>query len=268
MEALTERLGALAHPVRLAVFRLLLRRYPDEVAAGEIGAALALKNSTLSVYLATLRAAGLITQRRESRSILYRANPMMADALIRELSDCCRARAAITAAPRAENHKYRTLFICTANSARSKFAQVILEDAAGGRFEAHSAGTRPAPAMDPLAAEVLSERGHNAYDGSPRAIDLFRAPHAPALDFVFTVCDNAANEESTPFRGAPISSHWGVADPAVAQGTHGERRRAYECAYDQLRERIESFVAGPFDGADRASLQRHADACAFVAGVA
>lgn len=264
------RLSALAHERRLQVFRLLARRYPDSVPAGEVARALEIKPNTLSVYLSTLAQAGLITQTREGTSLLYRVEWPAARAMIDFLfQDCCLGRPDLCPAEvpiELPRRKLNVLFICSGNSARSIFAEAILRDLAGDRFQAFSAGTKPRADLNPLAVTTLQSMGHDVSTLRPKSISEFQAENAPQMDFVFTVCDQAANEECATWFGQPISAHWGIADPARATGTEAEKRLAFQQAYEQLRNRIKAFAALPFDTLDRASLQRRVDELAANSG--
>jgi arsenate reductase len=263
------RLAILGHRHRLAVFRLLMRRYPDHVSAGELAEALDLKPSTLSAYLASLMQAGLVSQRRESRSLLYSIDlPQVRATFDYLLLDCCRGRAdlcaplsSILAQGPAEmsDRKYSVLFICTGNSARSIFAESILRKEAGDRFEAYSAGTRPRSELNPFALEVLEQKGHDISVLRAKNIAEFQGPGAPGFDFVFTVCNQAANEECPSWQGQPISAHWGMPDPVKAEGSDAEKSLAFQHAYGALRNRILAFAALPLASLDRISLQRAVD---------
>jgi len=260
------QLAALAHPHRLALFRLLMRRFPDQVPAGELARALGLPANSVSTYLAALRQAGLITQRRDGRSLLYRADTGGAGALTDYLvTDCCRGRPDLCpplAAPASADGSmaapsFNVLFVCTRNSARSIMAEALLRDLGGGRFNAFSAGTRPGGAPDPAAIEVLEAHGHDTTALRAKSTDRFRAQGAPAMDAVFTLCDRAANEGCPPWPGRPVSAHWGQPDPAEAAGP--ARRAAFVQAYDRLRGRIEALAALDIAALDRPSLQRALD---------
>lgn len=261
-------LGILGHPQRLSVFRMLVRRFPDAVPAGEIAQALALKPSTLSVYLSALRRAGLVVQERRGTWLHYSADMAGAQALVRFLfEDCCRGRPDCclpfdinqTEVPDMTDRRYSVLFICTGNSARSIFAEAILRREAGDRFVASSAGTRPRSEPNPFAIEMLRSKGHDVSPLRSKNVDEFQGDGAPHLDFVFTVCDHAANEECPVWPGQPITAHWGVPDPAKAEGTDAEKRLAFQQAYGALRNRILAFAALPFDTLDRVALQREVD---------
>ena len=263
------RLSILGHPQRLAVFRLLMRRYPDRVPAGELADALDLKASTLSAYLSALQQAGLVSQERSGTSLLY----AIAMTEVRRtfdylLLDCCRGRPELclpvspfstTGTPPMSDRKYKVLFICTGNSARSIFAESILRKEAGDRFEAHSAGTRPRSELNPFALEVLDQKGHDISVLRAKNVDEFRGEGAPKFDFVFTVCNQAANEECPAWTGQPVSAHWGMPDPVKADGTPAQKSLAFQQTYGALQNRIRAFAALPIASLDRISLQEAVD---------
>jgi arsenate reductase len=157
------------------------------------------------------------------------------------------------------DRKYNVLFICSGNSARSIFAESILRDMAGDRFEAHSAGTRPYSELNPFAVKVLEDKGHDVSLLRAKNVAEFQRPDAPEMDFVFTVCDQAANEECPPWPGQPISAHWGMPDPVKVEGTEAEKALAFQQAYGALRNRLLAFTALPIDQLDRISLQKAVD---------
>ncbi|MFT6675152.1 MAG: protein-tyrosine-phosphatase/DNA-binding transcriptional ArsR family regulator [Sulfitobacter sp.] len=263
------QLATLSHPQRLAVFRLLMRRCPDEVPAGEIAEALNLKASTASVYLSALTKAGLIAQRRDGTRLLYAVNLNGARDVVAGLFlDCCRGRADLcppqfagflkTIAP-VVDRRFNVLFICTGNSARSIIAETILRDMAGGRFTAFSAGTTHRSDLNPFAVEMLQTKGHDVTLLRSKNLDEFQTADAPQMDFVFTVCDRAANEECPTWTGQPISGHWGLTDPVKAEGTVAQKRLAFQQVYGALHNRLTAFTALPFDSLDRASLQGRVD---------
>ena len=154
---------------------------------------------------------------------------------------------------------HSVLFICTGNSARSIMAEAILRELGEGRFEAYSAGSKPSSALNPFTVELLADKGHDTAQLSAKNISVFQGQDAPQFDFVFTVCDDAANEECPAWPGQPVSAHWGMPDPVKAQGAEAEQRLAFQQAYGTLRNRISSFVALPFEALDAISLQHAAD---------
>ena len=263
------RLTTLGHPQRLALFRLLMRRYPDRVPAGELAGALGLKPSTLSAYLSALMQAGLVSQERAATSLRYAIDM---DEVRRTfdylLLDCCRGRpelclpVPLKGPETMTDRKYNVLFICTGNSARSIFAEAILRKEAGDRFNVYSAGTRPQSSLNPFALDVLRQNGHDISPLRSKTVAEFQGPDAPNFDFVFTVCNQAANEDCPAWTGQPVSAHWGMPDPVKAVGTEAERNLAFHQAYGALQNRIRAFAALPIAALDRISLQKAVDAIA------
>lgn len=152
---------------------------------------------------------------------------------------------------------YNVLFLCTGNSARSILAEALMNHVAshGGRFKAYSAGSFPKAKPNPLALDLL-RKNDVATDGlRSKSWDEFAAPGAPKLDFVFTVCDQAAGEVCPIWPGQPITAHWGVPDPAAVEGTDEEKRRAFLEAYVTLRRRIELFTSLPIAALDKMALE-------------
>jgi protein-tyrosine-phosphatase/DNA-binding transcriptional ArsR family regulator len=266
---LTDRLATLSHPQRMAVFRLLMRRCPDALPAGEIASVLDLKPSTASVYLSALTKTQLITQRRQGTQLLYAVNLESARDVVAGLFvDCCRGRpdlcpptASVSPAnlPELAPKKFNVLFVCSGNSARSIFAETILRDLAGDLFTAHSAGTVHRSELNPIAIDMLRTKGHDVSALRSKNISEFQRPDAPQMDFVFTVCDRAANEECPTWPGQPISGHWGLPDPVKATGTDAEKRLVFYQSYGALHNRLTAFTTLSFDLLDRAALQRNVD---------
>ena len=263
------RLTTLGHPQRLALFRLLMRRYPDRVPAGELAGALGLKPSTLSAYLSALMQAGLVSQERAATSLRYSIDmEEVRRTFDYLLLDCCRGRPELclpvpTKGPETmTDRKYNVLFICTGNSARSIFAEAILRKEAGDRFNVYSAGPRPQSSLNPFALDVLRQNGHDISPLRSKTVAEFQGPDAPNFDFVFTVCNQAANEDCPAWTGQPVSAHWGMPDPVKAVGTEAERNLAFHQAYGALQNRIRAFAALPIAALDRISLQKAVDAIA------
>lgn len=152
---------------------------------------------------------------------------------------------------------YNVLFLCTGNSARSIIAEAILNHDGAGRFRAFSAGSRPAGQVNPLALEVLAEEGFSTEGLRSKSWDEFAAPGAPEMDFVFTVCDNAAGEACPVWPGHPMTAHWGIEDPARAVGTHFQQKAAFITASRYLKNRITAFLSLPLATIDRMALTNH-----------
>ena len=162
------------------------------------------------------------------------------------------------------DRRFRVLFICTANSARSIFAETILRDMAGDRFEVFSAGTKPQSELNPMAVEMLRSKGFDTGDLRSKNLSEFQGEDAPDFDFVFTVCDRAANEACPPWPGQPMTAHWSTPDPVKATGTQAERMLAFQHAFGMLRNRITAFAALPLNTLDRISLQHALDDIALT----
>lgn len=149
---------------------------------------------------------------------------------------------------------YNVLFLCTGNSARSIFAEAIMNHVGQGRFKAYSAGSHPKGDVHPMTLEVLSSAGM-ATDGlRSKAWDEFAMPDAPQMDFVFTVCDNAAGETCPIWPGQPMTAHWGIEDPGAVIGPEFKQRAAFEDAMRYMRNRIGTFMSLPLSSIDRLAL--------------
>jgi arsenate reductase len=151
---------------------------------------------------------------------------------------------------------YNVLFLCTANSARSIMAEAILNKIGAGKFRAFSAGSHPKGQINPLALQLLQSLGYDTSGFRSKSWSEFADPGAPLLDFVFTVCDNAAGEACPVWPGQPMTAHWGVPDPAEAQGSPAQVALAFKDAYRMLNQRIGIFAALPLRSLDRLSLQK------------
>lgn len=285
-----EALSALAQETRLDVFRLLVQAGAEGLAAGEIATRIGAPQNTLSNHLGILSRAGLAVGERRGRNILYHADfARMSAVLAYLLKDCCGGKPAIcgpllesvapeSVAPIAgrgrsawtdlsmkqekqmtENRIYNVLFLCTGNSARSIIAECLMNRLGRGRFKAFSAGSHPKGEVHPYALDLLRSL-HYATEGlRSKSWDEFAQPGAPALDFVFTVCDNAAQEACPAWPGQPMTAHWGVPDPAAAEGSEAERRFAFADSHRMLNNRIGIFVSLPLDKIDKLALKRKLD---------
>lgn len=151
---------------------------------------------------------------------------------------------------------YNVLFLCTGNSARSILAEGILRHKAKGRFAAYSAGSHPSGKVRPEALKLLEVSGISTEGMRSKSWDEFAAPGAPQMHFIFTVCDNAANEVCPIWPGHPTTAHWGVPDPAAVHGTPEETARAYRDAFSILDRRIGLFLALPISTLDSLALQQ------------
>ena len=150
---------------------------------------------------------------------------------------------------------YNVLFLCTGNSARSILAEAILGRLGSGRFKAYSAGSFPKGAVHPAAVRLLDQLDYDTRAFRSKSWDEFSGPEAPQLDFIFTVCGNAAGETCPVWPGKPMTAHWGLPDPAAVEGREAEVAAAFADTYRMLTNRIELFLALPLDAIDAMSLQ-------------
>jgi arsenate reductase len=155
---------------------------------------------------------------------------------------------------------YNALFLCTGNSARSILAEQLLNHWGKGKFRAFSAGSYPKGRVHPIALALLEHMNLPTEGLRSKSWDEFAQPGAPHLDFIFTVCDDAAGEVCPVWPGHPITAHWGVADPAAAEGSEAQKWQAFRVAFHELENRIKAFVSLPLESLDRAKLREHLDA--------
>ncbi|MGP8231591.1 MAG: arsenate reductase ArsC [Methylovirgula sp.] len=150
---------------------------------------------------------------------------------------------------------FNVLFLCTGNSARSIMAEALLNGLGKGHFRAYSAGSHPKGEVHPLALKMIAEKGLPTEGLHPKSWDEFARPEAPKMDFVFTVCDNAANEACPVWPGHPFTAHWGIEDPVAVEGTAIEKERAFVLAVKYLSNRINAFGNLPIKGLNDLALQ-------------
>jgi len=154
---------------------------------------------------------------------------------------------------------FNVLFLCTHNSARSIIAECIMNHVGDGKFKAYSAGSQPSGRVHPYALDLLGKLYYDTSALRSKSWTEFAQPGAPVLDFVFTVCDDAANEVCPVWPGQPMSAHWGLPDPSVAQGNEAERRFAFADTHRMLNQRIGIFISLPLTALGKLSLQRKLD---------
>jgi arsenate reductase len=153
-----------------------------------------------------------------------------------------------------DGQTYNVLFLCTGNTARSILAEGILRKEGGGRFNAFSAGSQPKGAVNPYALKTLAAYGYPAEGFRSKSWDEYAVPGAPKMDFVFTVCDNAAGEVCPIWPGQPMTAHWGIEDPATVEGTSIYKQHAFNEAFRYLRNRIAAFTALPLQSISKLAL--------------
>ncbi|TCT01049.1 helix-turn-helix domain-containing protein [Aquabacter spiritensis] len=265
-EDATRIFDALSQGTRFETYRLLLRYVPYGLPAGDIARLLAVPHNTMSTHLAVLERAGLVTARREGRSVLYAvdlaaAGPVLGRLMAEMGFSVSRPRDARTAAfpqlrpAAAEARIYNVLLLCSANSARSVIAEAVLNREGRGRFRAYSAGSRPKRAPHPMVLDLLRSLGYDTEHLASKSWDGFAGPGAPEMDFVITTCDAAAGEICPAFPGHPLQAHWGLPDPILVKGTEAEQKAAFLATYRRLAGRVSAFVNLPFEQLDLASLK-------------
>jgi len=151
---------------------------------------------------------------------------------------------------------FNVLFVCTGNSARSILSEAILNDLGKGKFRAFSAGSHPAGHVNPYALDLLNRMGLPIDGLRSKSWEEFAAPGAPEIDFIFTVCDNAAGEVCPVWPGRPMTAHWGIPDPAAVEGSDLDKTNAFRDAYRVLERRIDLLTHLPFASLDRLALQK------------
>ena len=158
--------------------------------------------------------------------------------------------------PLPKDRVFNVLFLCTHNSARSVLAEAILNSSGKGKFKAFSAGSEPRGQINPHAIDLLKNLGYDVSCFRSKSWDEFAGADAPQMDFVFTVCDNAANEVCPLWPGQPMTAHWGIPDPSTVEGTEAEKRLAFANAYRMLQRRIDVFTSLPVNSLARLAIQK------------
>ncbi len=263
--------GALSQETRLGVLRLLIAAGPNGLPAGEIAERLGQPASTTSFHLAALERAGLTQSTRQSRQIVHAVRIVALRGLIEFLTEtCCGGRpelcgdiARLTPLASKENAAvapaFNVLFLCTRNSARSIMAEAILQKVGGGRFNAYSAGSDPAPEPMPEVVARLHALGHDISRLQAKSWDEFMGPNAPRLDFVIALCDTLDGQRCPDFGDKAVTGAWPMPDPAKFMGSDAERAILLNELYASLRRRIETFISLPFATLDRMALKARLD---------
>lgn len=258
--------AALAHDHRLALVRQLIRGGSAGVSAGGLATALQLPPATASFHLNYLVNAGVVRRCREGRTQIYCLDMAQLRGVLDYLTaHCCVDHAAacdLSPHPlecAMSDSVFNVLFLCTGNSARSVMAEALLNHWGKDRFRAYSAGSQPKGEIHPMTLQLL-ERLKFPTDGlRSKSWDEFATPDAPPLNFVFTVCDNARGEACPLWPGQPIVAHWGVDDPAAAEGTEAQRMQAFREAFRLLEARIKAFASLRPKSLERVAIQKKVD---------
>lgn len=269
-------LSALAHEARLRVFRALVVAGHHGLTPGELVDKLSIAPNTLSFHLKELSNAGLVSQERQGRSLLYRAAIGMMNELLAYLTEnCCEGVACMPMQALSSNQlatmsvntmtdmtkPLNVLFLCTHNSARSILAEALLNDMSPLRFKAYSAGSSPRDNQqpNPLGLQVLQSVGVSTEGLRSKSWDEFAAPDAPQMDLIITVCDNAAGEVCPIWPGHPATAHWGYPDPSEGEGTDEEKLEAFKQTMFMIRRRLEILTNLPHEKLQMSALQSTAD---------
>ena len=270
-----DALSALAQSTRRRVFRMLMGAGARGIPAGEIAAAVGVPHNTMSTHLAALLRGGLVRSRKDGRTVLYSVDLEGTRALLAYLvSDCCGghpqvcaplleiaefARAKRPDAPPLseldQGGPYNVLFLCTANSARSIMAEVILNSIGGGNFRAYSAGSEPSDAPMPEIITQLEALGHSVTQARSKSWDEFLAADAPRMDFVIALCDVLHDQKCPEFGRSAVSASWPLPDPRKFNGNATEQATFINELYHSLRRRLEMFVSLPVAELDRKALK-------------
>ena len=267
---IADMLAALAAEPRVRAVQAMVLAGARGVSAGALARLCRVSPSTMSFHLNHLRLVGLVESRREGRTLYYIANltalealgTTLARGLVPDRHTRPRLEGAVMSAP---EPPMTVLFLCTGNSARSLIAESILTREGAGRFRAASAGSHPRGEPHPEALAALRRAGYPIEGLRSKSWDEFAGSDAPAMDFVFTVCDDAAAETCPVWPGQPMTAHWGVPDPAAFQGTEAATAAVFNDTFRMLYNRISLFVSLPLASLDRLSLQRRVQAIGAMA---
>ena len=266
--------AALSNAHRLRLFRLLIQEGPGGLAAGDLARSAGLSPSAASFHLAQLESACLVRSCRIGRRIFYVIDVSGTRALVTFLTQgCCSGFPEfcgfLERLPLEDKTKgieimtdktYNVLFLCTGNSARSIMAEAVLNDLSGDGFRGFSAGSMPKGQVHPYALDLLRNQNYKTDDLRSKSWEEFEGPEAPNLDFVFTLCDQAADESCPIWPGRPMTAHWGLPDPAAADGNEAVKRAAFADALRMLNNRIGIFINLPVASLDKLTLQKRLNA--------
>jgi protein-tyrosine-phosphatase/DNA-binding transcriptional ArsR family regulator len=265
--------AALAQPTRLKAFRKLLAVHPDGLPAGEISSICEVPHNTMSTHLTVLLNAGLVTVERDGRVMNYRADVRGFRGLIRFMaSDCCQGRPELCGdlarlvpeevedmTQQTLSPAFNVLFLCTQNSARSIIAEALLQKIGKGRFNAYSAGSKPAAQPMPDVTARLKALGHDVSQLRSKSWDEFTGPDAPRMDFVIALCDTLDGQVCPDFGNKAMTSAWPLPDPAKFSGSATERTTLLNELYAMIRRRLEAFTSLPFATLDKIAIKARLD---------
>lgn len=274
-------LAALAQESRLAIFKLLVQVGSDGLSAGRISEITGIAPSSLSFHLKEMTHARMLKARQEGRFMIYSANYDSMNCLLAYLTEnCCGGVPCNTVtgctpdkgATHMENDMpdkiFNVLILCTGNSARSIMAEAIFNTLPSKRFKAYSAGSNPTGHIHPEALQIAASIGCPTQLLRSKSWDEFTGPNAPPMDFVFTVCDDAAGQVCPVWPGHPVSAHWSFEDPAAFSGNPQQIHQHFLTVFHQIRHHIQLFDALPFATLSHAALQQETHNIARVVELA
>jgi arsenate reductase len=275
---IAEMMAVLAAAPRIRAIQALVRAGGKGIPAGDLARRCGVAASTMSFHLTQMRSVGLVESRREGRTLYYVASlPALealgravmtgfCPALVPDLDPFATATFGDPAMPANDrNRTLNVLFLCSGNSARSQMAEAILNREGQGRFQAFSAGSHPRDTVHPQALSVLRRANLPVAGLRPKTWEEYGRPDAPVMDFVFTVCDDAAGETCPVWPGQPMTAHWGVPDPVAFEGTDAATAAVFNDTFRMLYNRISLFVSLPLASLDRLALQRRVNAIGAMA---
>jgi len=265
--------AALAQPTRLKAFRKLVAAHPQGLPAGEIADVCEVPHNTMSTHLTVLNRAGLVTVERDGRVMNYRADVAGLRGLIRFLAtDCCHGRPEMCGdlarliPEEVEDMKddtmspaFNVLFLCTQNSARSIIAESLLQKIGNGRFNAYSAGSKPASEPMPEVIDRLKVLGHDVSHLRSKSWNEFTGPNAPKMDFIIALCDTLDGQVCPDFGEKTVTAAWPLPDPAKFTGSATERTTLLNELYAMIRRRLEIFTSLPFASLDKLAVKARLD---------
>lgn len=269
LDCASDMLAVLGHPGRLSVLRLLARRAPNEVRAGELADILDIPANTLSAYASALERAGFVVSERKGRSVRYSLVPSRMNELTEYLTQDCLCGRSVCHEPKNQWDVWppvaNVLFLCRQNDSRSIFAETLLNAKGGGGFRAYSAGATTSQSVPSCALRTLCEKGYDTSEITSKNEAQLRSLEAIKMDLVITLCDEKANEDEPGWPGTPLRAHWSTADPASQENRKAaDPMSAFRDVFALMAERIHAFTQLPFQRLDRVALQGRIDALAHL----
>ncbi len=249
-DEIAQALAVLGHQTRLEIMRAIAEHGDSGIRSGEIGGRMKMSSAVLAFHLNQLRHAQLVTTKRQSRLIIYTAQPRTMRNVIDYLDRHCSVAEGVSSP---HGRTFNVLFLCTNNSARSIMAECLMNRLSNGRFRAFSAGSQPLGKVQPSALRVLKDFGYGTRALRSKSWNEFSQPDSPPLDFVFTLCDRANAEACPSWPGQPVRAYWSIPDPIAAEKPGHE---AFFKAYSDIEQRVRIFTALPIETLERFAVEK------------